>query len=71
MAIEEVFVFEEEDYKILYLSLLCGFFGGGDMNGISLLVPEMTARIVYGIIFIMNLLLFKKGVLPKYKLAFR
>ena len=31
----------------LYLSILCGFFGGGDMNGISLLVPEIVARIVY------------------------
>ena len=28
----------------LYLSILCGFFGGGDMNGISLLVPDVVAR---------------------------
>jgi len=24
----------------LYLSILCGLFGGGDMNGIALLLPE-------------------------------
>ena len=33
----------------LYLSLLCGMFGGGDMNGIALLMPELVARIGYGI----------------------
>ena len=27
----------------LYLSILCGFFGGGDMNGITLLLPEWLA----------------------------
>lgn len=42
----------------LYLSILCGFFGGGDMNGISLLVPEAMARIGY-------------GVLPAYTQAFQ
>ncbi len=54
----------------LYLSMLCGFFGGGDMNGISLLVPEMVARIVYGIILAINVVVFMKIVLPKYKVAF-
>ena len=54
----------------LYLSVLCGFFGGGDMNGIKLLVPEVAARIIYGIILIINALVFVKIVLPKYKSAF-
>lgn len=54
----------------LYLSILCSFFGGGDMNGISLLVPEIVARIVYGSILILNIGVFLKFVLPKYKLAF-
>ncbi len=54
----------------LYLSLLCGFFGGGDMNGISLLIPEMVARIAYLILLIINVMVFMKIVLPKYKLAF-
>lgn len=54
----------------LYLSILCGFFGGGDMNGISLLVPEVTARILFGVLLLINGLLFWKVVLPKYKMAF-
>ena len=54
----------------LYLSVLCGFFGGGDMNGIKLLVPEVAARILYGLVLILNVLVFVKIVLPKYKLAF-
>ena len=54
----------------LYLSILCGFFGGGDMNGIKLLVPEVAARILYGLILVVNFFVFVKIVLPKYKLAF-
>lgn len=54
----------------LYLSILCGFFGGGDMNGIKLLVPELLVRILYGIVLITNALVFIKIVLPKYKAAF-
>ena len=54
----------------LYLSVLCGFFGGGDMNGISLLFPEIAVRIVYGIILAINIAVFMKIVLPKYQLAF-
>ena len=54
----------------LYLSILCGFFGGGDMNGIKLIVPELIARIIYGILLIINIFVFIKTVLPKYKVAF-
>jgi hypothetical protein len=54
----------------LYLSILCGFFGGGDMNGISLLIPEVAARIIYGVIGVVNALVFWKIVLPKYTAAF-
>ena len=54
----------------LYLSVLCGFFSGGDMNGIKLVIPEVAARIIYGIILITNALVFVKFVLPKYKTAF-
>ena len=54
----------------VYLSVLCGFLGGGDMNGISLLFPELAIRIVYGLILIVNVFVFIKVVLPKYKLAF-
>lgn len=55
----------------LYLSVLCGFFGGGDMNGISLLIPELVARIGYGVLFVLNIVIFFKIVLPKYKAAFQ
>mgnify|MGYP007119925025 CR=1 FL=1 len=48
----------------------CGFFGGGDMNGIKLLVPEVAVRIIYGLVLIVNVFVFVKIVLPKYKLAF-
>ena len=54
----------------VYLSVLCGFFGGGDMNGISLLFPEIAVRIVYGIILTINIAVFMKIVLPKYQLVF-
>lgn len=55
----------------LYLSLLCGLFGGGDMNGIKLLVPEAVARIGYGFLLVINAVAFAKIVLPKYKSAFK
>ena len=54
----------------LYLSVLCGFFGGGDMNGITLLLPEVAAKILFGVILVINGLLFWKVILPKYKMAF-
>ena len=54
----------------LYLSVLCGMFGGGDMNGISLLMPEVNARIGFGILLVVNSIVFLKVVLPKYKLGF-
>ena len=54
----------------LYLSLLCGFVGGGDMNGISLLFPEAIARILFGGVAFLNALLFFRRTLPKYKTAF-
>lgn len=54
----------------LYLSILCGFFGGGDMNGIALLIPELAARFLYSALLIINGCLFWKRVLPAYKAAF-
>ena len=54
----------------LYLSALCGFFGGGDMNGISLLVPEVLARVAYGVLLVINAVVFIKVVLPRYKKMF-
>ena len=53
-----------------YLSVLCGFFGGGDMNGISILLPEIAARICYSAVLVINACVFFKVVLPKYTAAF-
>ncbi len=54
----------------LYLSILCGLFGGGDMNGIALLVPEWAARVGFGALLIANGLVFWKRVLPVYSKSF-
>ena len=48
----------------LYLSVLCGFFGGGDMNGIRLLLPEVIAKIVFVVLFIVGLIVYIKRILP-------
>ena len=55
----------------IYLSILCGLLGGGDMNGISLLIPEIFARIIYGCILVVNIGIFFKIVLPRYKDSFK
>ena len=54
----------------LYLSVLCRFFGGGDMNGIPFLLPKTAAHLIYGGILAGNTLLLFKTVLPKYKSSF-
>ena len=54
----------------LYLSILCGFFGGGDMNGISLLFPEWAVRIAFAGLLIINGWILWKRVLPVYKESF-
>ena len=54
----------------LYLSLLCGFFRGGDMNGIILLCPEWIARSIFAGLLIVNGGIFWKRVLPVYRESF-
>ena len=54
----------------LYLSVLCGFFGGGDMNGIALLCPVWAARVIFGVLLLVNGLVFWKRVLPIYQQSF-
>ena len=54
----------------LYLSILCGLFGGGDMNGIALLISEWAARVGFGMLLIVNGLVFWRLVLPSYKKSF-
>lgn len=55
----------------LYLSILCGFFGGGDMNGIKLLFPEIAVRIVFAIIGIIHGIVIWKYLLPAYTKSFQ
>lgn len=54
----------------LYLSVLCSFFGGGDMNGIRLLLPEAAVRIAFAVIALIHLLVIWKYLLPKYSASF-
>ena len=54
----------------LYLSVIYRFVGGGDMNGIKLLIPEMAAASVFGIIFVLHLVVLWKVLLPRYQWAF-
>ena len=55
----------------LYMSVLCGFFGGGDMNGIRLLLPEIAARIMFGAVGIIHGAVIWKYLLPEYTKSFR
>ena len=55
----------------LYLSVLCGFFGGGDLNGIKLLCPESAVRIVFAIIGIIHGIVIWKYLLPAYTKSFQ
>ena len=54
----------------LYLSVLCGLFGGGDMNGIALLCPQWAAKCLFGALLLANGLVFFKRVLPVYRRSF-
>lgn len=54
----------------LYLSLLCGFFGGGDMNGIALLVPAQLARMIFAALLVISSILIYHHVLPLYRTVF-
>ena len=55
----------------LYLSVLCGLFGGGDMNGIKLLFPEIAVRIVSAVIGVIHGIVIWKYLLPSYTKSFQ
>ena len=55
----------------IYLSILCGFFGGGDLNGIRLLFPEAAVRIFFAVLGILHAVIIRKHLLPLYKKAFQ
>jgi hypothetical protein len=51
----------------LYLSVIYPFVGGGDMNGIVMLMPELTARLIFGMLAIVNTVIVIKIIVPKYR----
>lgn len=53
-----------------YLSVLYPYVGGGDMNGIALLIPELAARILFGGIFLVNIFLIFRWLIPAYQKAY-
>ena len=53
-----------------YLCVVYKLVGGGDMNGIALLLPEGTVRIFGGMLLIVHMALFVKWILPKYRMSF-
>jgi len=55
----------------LYLSVLSLFVGGGDMNGIILIMPELAVRAVCGIIAAINAFIIIKSIVPKYRQAYQ
>lgn len=56
----------------IYLSVLCGFFGGGDMNGIIMFgISEWAARSVFLLIAVLNVYMFAKHVYPLYMKSFQ
>lgn len=54
----------------LYLSVVFGFVGGGDMNGLTLFLPEMVVRVFFGLMLLVNVWLFWRRVLPLYSQSF-
>lgn len=55
----------------IYLSVIYRFVGGGDMNGISMLVPEIVAQVVFAVMAIINVIVLFKIVLPVYSESFK
>lgn len=55
----------------LYLSILSLFVGGGDMNGIILIMPEFFVRTVSGMIAAINIFIIIKLIIPKYREAYQ
>lgn len=54
----------------IYLCLVYRLVGGGDMNGISLLLPEVGVQIFSGALLLIHGALVIKWILPKYKKSF-
>ena len=55
---------------LIYLSVLYPFVGGGDMNGIIMLLPKLVSRIIFGIFTVVNIVIIIKIVIPKHRQAY-
>ena len=55
----------------LYLSVLYRYVGGGDMNGIQLLVPELAAQITFGALLGINAIAMVVLAYKPYKESFQ
>ena len=55
----------------VYLCLLSGCFGGGDLNGILYLMPQAYVWTIFGLLLIFNIWLLIKRVTPTYTKAFQ
>ena len=53
-----------------YLCFVYKLVGGGDMNGISLLLPEQVVQTVSGALLLIHVGLFIRWIFPKYKRSF-
>lgn len=57
----------------LYMSMLSAFVGGGDINGVvvGLGCSAVPLKIIFGVILVVNLIVFTKKVAPKYNEIFK
>lgn len=55
---------------VLYLSVFYRWVGGGDMNGIALIVPEVVASMVAIVVGVVNIILIWKVLYPTYTRSF-
>lgn len=55
---------------VLYLSVFYRWVGGGDMNGIALIVPEVVASMVAIVVAVVNIILIWKVLYPTYTRSF-
>lgn len=54
----------------LYLGLFYRWVGGGDMNGIALIVPEVVASAVAAVVGVVNIILIWRVLYPAYTRSF-
>lgn len=54
----------------LYLGIFYRWVGGGDMNGIALIVPEVVASAVAAVVGVVNIILIWRVLYPAYTRSF-